>query len=202
MEEALFSSQAAEWATDITLHETVKARIGSDAASYDNFVIWFGGQAENGYLNDLWRINLANHKLSQIIKIHDHITPPKPYAMHSAVTIGNKMIVFGGVTLNNEGNNQIYAYDMDFQTWELRDVRSSRPSPRFGHQMVAFGDSSFLFGGVQQFLNDLWLFSLVKNQWIQLDYKNPNKDDIPSPRAYHTMQTNGTHLFVWGGRYS
>jgi len=188
--------------TDFSTGSDLESRFSSRAIVYENFLIWIGGQSETNVLNDFWRIDLSAPRATALSQVHTNLNPPRPRALHEAATIGNKMLVFGGTISNNEITNELLMYDIDKQTWLVPDIKSEKPLPRTGHQVAAFGDSLFVFGGQYEantYLNDLWQYSILQNTWVKIE---PSKvSDIPSPRAYHSMGTNGTHLFVFGGKY-
>lgn len=183
--------------------------------------MWFGGQSEINVRNDFWRIDLSSKSL-QLFEVHKDAVPPKPRALHEAATVGNKMLVFGGKTVDNEVTNELLMYDIDLQKWLIPDIKTEKPLPRIGHTVSSFGDSLYVFGGQvdsTNYLNDLWQYSVLQNTWTLISSASFETfvskytavgstvtttpvTEHPSARAYHTMNTNGTHLFVFGGKYA
>ena len=69
--------------------------------------------------------------------------------------------------------------------------------------MIAIGQSFWVFGGNCnfQFFNDLYKFTLKTNTWEKITYNNLKTDiqNIPIPRAGHTMEYYENFLVVFGG---
>jgi len=66
--------------------------------------------------------------------------------------------------------------------------QSTWPCERSGHQMVAFDNCFYLFGGWtgHSDLNDFWQFDAEQNKWNMLS-SNTQQDNGPSPRSCFKM---------------
>ncbi|KAK8633541.1 hypothetical protein V6N13_014386 [Hibiscus sabdariffa] len=100
-------------------------------------VVIFGGSGEGGanYLNDLHVLDLKTMRWTSP-QVRGHI--PVPRDSHSAVAIGNKLIVYGG-DCGDRYNGDVDIFDMDTSTWSRLAVQGSLPGVRAGHAAVNVG---------------------------------------------------------------
>lgn len=75
---------------------------------------------------------------------------PSPRACHTAtpLTDGDTMIVFGGIGLNNESQNDTWAWSAAQMTWAVVDPPSQEPEARFMHTTTVVGDGLAVLGGM------------------------------------------------------
>ena len=120
------------------------------------------------------------------------------------------MVVYGGKgpgeVLENEN---LYIFDMskgeDKSIWMIIPTVGPNPGKRYGHSLNFISPYVVLFGGNNgnRRLNDVWIFSISVTpfSWSKLDFK----DDIPSPRDFHStsechIQNRSSMIIVFGGR--
>ncbi|MBA0710009.1 hypothetical protein Golax_025012, partial [Gossypium laxum] len=68
--------------------------------------------------------------------VRGHI--PVPRDSHSAVAIGNKLVVYGG-DCGDRYHGDVDVFDMDNSTWSRLAVQGSLPGVRAGHAAVSIG---------------------------------------------------------------
>lgn len=103
---------------DESEENTPQGRILHSMATYQNDIYIYGGESKVGdYLGDLWKFSTSENKWTKI-DIHDD--GPKPRSGHSIITIGSKIYVFGGKTGNIHETNELWAFDIEKQKFELK----------------------------------------------------------------------------------
>jgi hypothetical protein len=102
-----------------------------------------GGRQSQGadplhYVDDFWLFDVQSDSWL-MINPHEGANPPRR-SLHTAVAIGTKMIIFGGVTDNNMLLNDIWTYDVGTRMWEEVVVGNAqdRPLPREVRQFFLF----------------------------------------------------------------
>jgi len=73
-------------------------------------------------------------------------TPPSPRQTHAAAIIGSKVYIHGGSTDPQlvSASDELFVYDLEANTW---DFLGNGGGLRMGHQLVAYQDKLFAFGG-------------------------------------------------------
>lgn len=75
-------------------------------------------------------------------------------------------------------------------------------SPRSYFSLVAVNSTAALFfGGLTniKIMSDLWLFSLMHNEWVEL-VSNSNPTLVPTPRYDHAAAVIESEMYIYGGR--
>lgn len=126
--------------------------------------------------------------------------------LHSAVPIGNRMIVFGGVTESQQVVGDLWIFDPEAQTWLEANPKGTLPLPREGHCAAYTPTTMLVFGGVSygyQPFNDVWSYSTVTNTWEELSPNQPFKAPVPrwmtSCAAVQAAMDAPAQLYVFGG---
>ena len=81
------------------------------------------------------------------------------------------MYVFGGKNDDSEKLNDLWVYNIAEKRWIEIEADGELPFERSGHSSDVFQDYLVIFGGiwdVTKELNDLHLYSFVRNQWITI----------------------------------
>ncbi len=84
---------------------------------------------------------------------------PQRLAQHSAVALGNKIYVMGGIDGNNAITDAVHIYDTESDSWSLG---APMPAPRGNHAAVALGGHIFVLGGLS---NAFWEYDPSSNTW-------------------------------------
>ena len=125
---------------------------------------------------------------------------PGPRDSHSAVILGQHMVVFGG-TNGSKKVNDLHILDLGSKEWTRPECRGSPPSPRESHTATLLGDDKLvIFGGSGEgetnYLNDLHVLDLKTMRWTSPEVKG---DTTPAPRDSHSAVAIGNKLIVYGG---
>ncbi|KAM6984969.1 kelch domain-containing protein 3 [Aplochiton taeniatus] len=81
--------------------------------------------------------------------------------------------------------------------WTQLPQRGQAPRERYKHACCAYGGDVFVLGGRDsQSLRDLWRYSIVLNEWTEL---NCISDAAPEELEEHTMVAHQGFLYVFGG---
>ena len=156
-------------------------------------------------INDLWIYNLAERNWFQ--PLPTAVQPP-PRWLHSAVSIGEKMLIFGGVANNLMLLNDVWIYDSVANKWERAEVAQDMPQPlpREGHSMIMSSEGRMtMFGGISygyKPFNDVWEYGVDDATWLGTTY---DKDEVVPPgRWMHSaaqIKIGGTEvsMIIYGG---
>ncbi|CAD8068638.1 unnamed protein product [Paramecium sonneborni] len=171
----------------------------------NNFYV-FGGQSNTEILNEFHRFNLEDKTWSKLK------SDSQPNGRSSAGMCGvddiKKIYLFGGTLLIVEktSKNDLYEYDIQKNNWNIVMSQTQGPCDRYGHSMIISNYQIFIFGGVHyvkvqnrmnpEFLNDLWVFSLIDKIWKKLDLRAQIQ---PQARYRHTTAIIGNELYIIGG---
>lgn len=125
---------------------------------------------------------------------------PGPRDSHTAVSISNKMVVFGG-TNGSKKVNDVHILDFVTKEWIQPKCNGTPPSPRESHSATLVGNEKLvIFGGSGEgeanYLNDVHILDLKTMTWTSPVVKG---DHIPVPRDSHSAVAIGNKLFVYGG---
>uniref|UniRef100_A0A6B0VI15 Putative attractin and platelet-activating factor acetylhydrolase n=1 Tax=Ixodes ricinus TaxID=34613 RepID=A0A6B0VI15_IXORI len=97
-------------------------------------------------------------------------------ALHGALVVGDSMWVVGGEGLTRL-DQQIARYDFGRHEWEtVQPSTPSAPLHRYGHSLVLYRSSLYLFGGTLRdgrTANDLWRWDPSGRSWSQLSPTQP-----------------------------
>lgn len=154
-----------------------------------------------GCLSDLYRYSIPEGRWERVRPKSDLISPR---CGHSAVSVGDKVLFFGGTSKGWEVLfDDLHAYDRESGEFALIENSSgSSPEPRFVH--AACGDEEgkmWIFGGLtydHKDLGDLHCYSPEENQWRLVE----TEGDTPCPRYGARMAYQDGCLFLFGGTVS
>ena len=121
---------------------------------------------------------------------------------HTAVSVGDKMLVFGGVEgWVGSGKNDLWEYSTKKNTWKQLEPRGRLPAGRYGHTAVSVGDKMLVCGGQKsdgKIATDLWEYSMKRNTWKQL--KDLSFAHFLENGGFrHTAVLAGDKMLVYGG---
>lgn len=161
----------------------------------------FGGVFREGLSNSLQVFNPITEKFRDV-EFKDSEGPP-PFAYHSAITLGQKICLFGGP--NSSLTKHIYTYCTVSHAWSHTAFPVVDP-PREGYSATLRQNSGrvYLFGGYHSSLEDKHekTFSELLVLYVNLMHLQPlhiwNKAE-PEPRAHHSAVFVGWRLFIFGG---
>ena len=109
-------------------------RYGHTSIFYQNKLYFFGGKSKYQNLNltcGLEVLSLSDHIYT--IPITGKVNP-EPRRNHTAELIGNQMLIFGGISENNEILSDCYLLNFNPLSWNIAVINKYAPAPKvFGH---------------------------------------------------------------------
>ncbi|KAG3236887.1 hypothetical protein PI124_g18112 [Phytophthora idaei] len=170
-----------------------------------------GANREGTSFGDIHRFDLDTRRWT-LIKPSSGSFPPR--SGHSAVAIGAKIYVFGGLDAASSGiYNDVHIFDTQTSSWTKAAIKGETPLPRNAHaaialpqtddsmgsrKMLVYGGSSPEYGA----FNDLYLLHIPAgdNQPLRWEKCTP-EGEIPEARELHCalLQSETTVCFA-GGR--
>jgi len=171
------------------------AYIGDDKA------LLFGGQVGSQVWNDLWIYDYSENNWT---KKYPNDNPSGRYGPAMCYLGNSKVILFGGSEQYGEQTNDTWIYDLNNNTWTLKNPPNNPPG-RNSHDLVYIGNGkALLFGGEDEdinYFNDTWIYDLSNNTWTA-DLNNTN----PPARSYHQLSVNNinnpTRAILFGGDWN
>ncbi|KAL1924126.1 uncharacterized protein VTP21DRAFT_7161 [Calcarisporiella thermophila] len=166
-----------------------------------NEVFIFGGYVKNELKKDLFVYDALSNFTQPISTSGD---VPSPRAQHTAVTIGNYLVIFGGETKKNQSglDDNIYLMNKGTREWTRITCHGSVPVGRFGHSATSIGPAMFVFGGISDgyYLNDLVSFDLrtLNSPFPKWDFHVASNAG-PSGRMGHVACAFQDKLYIFGG---
>jgi len=198
------------------------ARYSCTAVLYDNALWMFGGDdgghkhsmfnyVFQAWFNQMWRFDLRTYSWQQV---RPNGAPPVKRALHSAVTIGNSMYLYGGLELADT-----WRYDFASASWTLlvpppadTDTKDgSHPGRRHAFAAAANTGGFYIFGGCRHVrgsrplaFSDTWYYSIADNAWRLVqpatDPTTGTRLPLPPARSHHSMvPLTDKLLLLYGG---
>ena len=152
-------------------------------------------------LGDLWKYHVAEDRWEQQLKAHPAMMSPR--CGHSAVTLGQRVLFFGG-TGDSFANVHNSLHEFDVQTAVFREITQTQGGPppeRLVH--AASGDDQgrmWVFGGLstdRKPLDDLWCYHPDENRWEEIA---DARGDLPGQRYGSRMAHIDGTLYLFGGK--
>ena len=179
------------------------ARSAHGAAVYNNCLWIFAGYDGHMRLNDMWVIDLlaSQPQWEQIDQSGD--SPPTCCNFPVAV-VDESMYVFSGQSGAKITNN-LYQFKFQERLWiRIRTEHLLRGSPsppqrRYGHTMVAFGRSLYVFGGAADGIldNEVHCFDVDSRLWSVI--QPASGSETPCGRVFHSAAVWNNSMYIFGG---
>ena len=120
---------------------------------------------------------------------------PGPLSFGAAACVGNKAYFFGGWT-GSEASNGLFTLDAVSLMWEPVEDNPSgpRPTPRWGHSLLAVEDKLFMYGGRDHLMHfaTLSIYDTTSETWSMPQ----TRGDICRERAFHSSLLWGRNLVI------
>jgi hypothetical protein len=174
-----------------------------------NKLLIHGGNDGSGALDQLWAYDLVNNLWTDLSPIVEPMAANSPQNRESHVaamdTSNGRLLIHGG----KYGSSFLYdlwAYDLDGNSWTELLQSGTKPSARYGH--VAAIDAStnrlLIFGGRDSENNkdDLWAYDLVNNGWTAIEFGISSSNGQPPLRRHShvaAMDTSNGRLLIHAG---
>jgi len=123
---------------------------------------------------------------------------PTPRYLHTAVVIGEKMVIFGGINRKKVILADVWIFDTETEKWK-EAIPGELVLPRQAHTAVAIDDKMWVFGGVSYGyfpFNDVMTYDPYGNKWSQFVF-SPGTG--PCERFHHTAVAYKTDMYIFGG---
>lgn len=176
------------------------ASIGNEVYTVGNNAYTLGGALSTWTLmntpnSTLWG---SNPSYSNIVNIST-TTPSLSRNGHATCSYGvNKFIIYGGTNSANALLSDIWIYDSITSTWSQVPVDASAVS-RIGAGISVLNDTLYIFGGQSSTSAGSTTNSMYSVNLSTGVFTLHSTTNTPSVRAYASLCTIGTSLYVWGG---
>lgn len=171
------------------------------AIAYDKqnkVIVLFGGMSQSTVLSDTWIYNPSTNRWTQ------KYNPNSPSARegHSMVYLGNgKTAVFGGRDSNGYLLNDVWIYDVTYDSWQQQNITNQGPAARTNSALVSYHENfMIIFGGLSgtDFLNDTWQYNVAGSSWTQI---NSGTGSVPAKRALPAVcyDKDNNKIILFGG---
>ncbi len=195
------TSQWINWQDRIT-GDLPPARSAHGAAVFDNHLWIFAGYDGHARLNDMWRIDLtsAHPSWEQITQNGDG--PPTCCNFPVAV-VDDCMYVFSGQS-GARITNKLYQFRFRDREWfrirtEHQVQASAPPQRRYGHTMVAYRRSLYVYGGAADGIldNKVHCFDVDLHTWSVI--APAEASEVPCGRVFHSATVWNNSMYMFGG---
>jgi len=184
--------------------DTISKRYQHTGSAVNKDIYFVGGQElPDKRFDEIFVFRSETNTVEKISPVQG--SPPK-FARHTAVTIGEKIYLFGGF----DGVSQHFhlsVFDTTSLVWANVKPAGTLPPSRTNHSAVAVGTRMYIFGGMYKdttagsdklvFLNDMYMLETSGPglSWSRV----VQKGEAPSPRCGHRMVSFGHLLVLFGG---
>ena len=196
------TSQWIDWEDKIT-GPLPPARSAHGAAVFQNRLWIFAGYDGHMRLNDMWAIDLVSDQ-PQWEEITQRGDSPPTCCNFPVAVVDHSMYVFSGQSGAKITNN-LYEFKFEERLWvRIRTEHLLRGSPcppqrRYGHTMVAYGRSLYVFGGAADGIldNEVHCFDVDSRMWSVI--RPAEGSETPCGRVFHSAAVWCNGLYVFGG---
>ena len=196
------TSQWINWEDKIT-GPLPPARSAHGAAVFENKLWIFAGYDGHTRLNDMWAIDLLSDQ-PQWEQIIQSVDSPPTCCNFPVAVVDKSMYVFSGQSGAKITNN-LYEFKFVERVWiRIRTEHLLRGSPyppqrRYGHTMVAYGRSLYVFGGAADGIldNEVHCFDVDSRMWSII--QPADGSETPCGRVFHSAAVWCNGLYIFGG---
>ena len=195
------TSQWINWEERIT-GDLPPARSAHGAAVYDNCLWIFAGYDGHTRLNDMWYINLLDSQPQWKAVEQTGDNPPTCCNFPVAV-VEDSMFVFSGQS-GAKITNKLYQFHFRERQWvrirtEHLVQASAPPQRRYGHTMVAYRRSLYVYGGATDGILDniVHCFDVDTRTWSVIPPAEGS--EVPCGRVFHSAAVWNNRMYIFGG---
>ena len=170
---------------------------------WKNDIYLFGGFIGGNnphYSQQLYKFDLTN-VCYKPVQASGSLPPPR--SDHSAQVLGNLMLVFGGISGENQHLNDLFALDMAKMEWLCVRSQGESPSERIGHAAVVCGEDLLVLGGHEEASKEetkLYAFSWPKRLWRKFGDRPADEEFNRQFRTDSSMKKTLTDSRVSGSK--
>ncbi|KAL0483725.1 hypothetical protein AKO1_013999, partial [Acrasis kona] len=182
----------------VPTNNKIQPRSFSSSFCKENQLFVFGGKA-NGYLNDIWCLDLGTNVWSQKQYLFDNKWyVPSPRYGQCAVLLDNKAYIYGGYDNSGFTDSYLYVYQIDENKW-LQPVEIIDAPSRFHHSMVLVGDAIYIYGGCNEKRTCFSDFFSVSTKNFFVTMITGEDGFAPTARFGHCMYYFDEMFYIIGG---
>lgn len=156
----------------------------------------FGGYNGSSRFNNMYRYELVNKSWQKVDA--QGLLPTGRFGHTGAVDEStHHLLVFGGWD-GRDTLDDLHQYDFHTNVWSPIATTGRSPPHRYRHTAVIYGDSMFVFGGVDKAhsrFNDLQRLDLVTHTWTEVY----TSGYVPSSRTFHRAVVVSSRMYLLGG---
>ncbi|KAL0483217.1 GalOx Ketch [Acrasis kona] len=152
-------------------------RAAASMIEFEGKLYIFGGsQGKQVFFGDLYSFSLETRQWTAVETFGE--LRPQRLCCHTSRRMGNDMYVFGGLTSNEQyenqkPNNTLWALNLNTKRWREVQSKGSLPAPRCNHAMIAMEPSLIVAGGgdlmtKSDYDHHVYLFNTETEKWIKL----------------------------------
>ena len=195
------TSQWINWEDRIT-GDLPPARSAHGAVVYDNRLWIFAGYDGHARLNDMWCIDLTSPH-PQWEQVEQNGDNPPTCCNFPVAVVDDSMYVFSGQSGAKITNN-LYQFRFKEKRWvrirtEHLVQTSAPPQRRYGHTMVAYRRSLYVYGGAADGIldNEIHCFDVDTRTWSVIHPAEGS--ETPCRRVFHSAAVWNNSLYIFGG---
>jgi len=180
----------------------------NESVTFVSELLIVGGSDEKGNItNTILRYDLDHSTWKE--PISDNVFPARelfglvfipsfPWnQVREDLNVGRGLLAFGGKS--NGYRNDLWAFNIEHQTWHKIEPKGKLPDPRYGHTATLLGNRMYIFGGYDNnasACNDLWEFSLDNFAWTKVEIASERP---PSRFSHVAALLEESVLVIHGG---
>ncbi|KAF9354704.1 Negative regulator of mitotic exit [Mortierella sp. AD094] len=160
----------------------------------------FGGVTKGATQKDMHVIDFPSLQC-QVLQAVGVDSPP-PTGGHTAVTLGQYIMYFGGKDSKNKCSDSLYVLHTVRKEWNRPQIHGLLPAPRHSHAACVIGTTMYVFGGQFNgyYLNDIASFDMKSlntpnPKWTRLEPTS----ELPPARAGHCAAAYDGKIYIFGG---
>lgn len=186
--------------------DLISKRYQHTGAAVGNDIYYIGGQElPEKRFDEIFVLHTDSTDKPKVEKVNPVCGVPPKFARHTAVTIGDKVYLFGGFDGVSK-HFHLSIFDSKTTEWTNPKAAGIQPPSRTNHSAVVIGSRMYMFGGMYKdasqgndrliFLNDMFTLETEGQlRWERIQQRGK----IPSARCGHRMAVFGHLLVLFGG---
>lgn len=189
-----------EWTSSVNQTSVPNGRVWQSTSLVNNKMMVFGGYNPSNfapYYNTGGLLDLATNTWSPTSLTN----APSPRGLHTAITAGSKVIIWGGRFQSASADNFLSdgrIYDEPTNTWATISGTNA-PLGRQDHTAIWTGSKMIIWGGntapvAGNLTNTGAIYDLATDSWTTMSTTN-----APIGRYGHSAIWTGNKMIVWGG---
>ncbi|XP_022334812.2 kelch domain-containing protein 1-like isoform X1 [Crassostrea virginica] len=150
----VFDTASDKWSQPMQMNLGVPtARAAHTMCAIGNQLVIFGGKDMEARQNDIHIFNTETKKWNTEMKIRGQ--KPEARSFHSAVSVGNKLVVIGGRGTQNQHFADVHVFDCESYTWSGVKQGGVVPEGRSQQALGVMEGTVIMYGGTANFCPEL-----------------------------------------------